>query len=65
MSSMRYPIQTIAVPLPRLFTLIIAFRMASQHLLWKNHLGFLLHPNVALNVQPETFKVAEIGTRTG
>ncbi|CAO1600409.1 hypothetical protein XANCAGTX0491_004099 [Xanthoria calcicola] len=40
-------------------------RLASQHLLWKNHLGFLLHPTVALDVQPETFRVAEIGTRTG
>ncbi|KAI4265718.1 MAG: hypothetical protein L6R38_009222 [Xanthoria sp. 2 TBL-2021] len=42
-----------------------SIRLASQHLLWKNHLGFLLHPTVALDVQPETFQVAEIGTRTG
>lgn len=45
--------------------LTMVSRLASQHLLWKNHLGFLLHPTVALDVQPETFRVAEIGTRTG
>lgn len=45
--------------------LTILSRLASQHLLWKNHLGFLLHPTVALDVQPEIFRVAEIGTRTG
>ncbi|KAL9050695.1 MAG: hypothetical protein Q9206_004986, partial [Seirophora lacunosa] len=51
-------------------TLLINSCLASvlashQHYLWKNQLGFLIHPKTELNADPTALKIAEIGTKNG
>ncbi|KAL8644757.1 MAG: hypothetical protein Q9210_007088, partial [Variospora velana] len=52
---------TTAVPNSCLASLLASH----QHYLWKNQLGFLIHPKTELNVNPTALKIAEIGTETG
>ncbi|KAL8685248.1 MAG: hypothetical protein Q9218_007882 [Villophora microphyllina] len=36
-----------------------------EHYLWKNYLGFLIHPKVEIRAKPGQLRIAEVGTRTG
>ncbi|KAL8931773.1 MAG: hypothetical protein Q9216_007078, partial [Gyalolechia sp. 2 TL-2023] len=33
--------------------------------MWKNQLGFLIHPKIEINVEPDQLSIAEFGTGTG
>ena len=36
-----------------------------MHYLWKEQAGHLLHPRITADIQPESVKIAELGTGTG
>ncbi|KAL8992457.1 MAG: hypothetical protein Q9188_007579 [Gyalolechia gomerana] len=42
-----------------------SLRSAQQYYIWKNQLGFLIHPKIEINVEPDHLSIAEIGTGTG
>jgi len=39
-----------------------SIRLDAQHLLWRMHLGYLLHPDIPIT---KGMKIAELGTGTG
>lgn len=49
-------------PIPSCASKLISIRLNAQHLLWKFHTGYELHPDIPVN---DEFKIAELGTGTG